>query len=137
MISNSEWEVMRIIWTLENVGSTEIINILKGKKNWTPSTVKTLISRLVEKKLISYKKISNKNTYYSNFTEKEGYSIVISAVLNKFCSRKIPNILELIVENTEISKKDIEKLEKILRAKKVSAPDSVNCNCIAGQCTCK
>lgn len=137
MISNSEWEVMRIIWTLENVGSSEIINILKDKKNWSPSTVKTLISRLVEKKLISYKKIANKNIYYSKLTEKEGVSNIIYDVLNKVCSKKIPNILEIIVENTEMSKNDIEQLEDILKKKKLIAPDTVKCNCVQGQCMCK
>ncbi|MBF0716191.1 CopY/TcrY family copper transport repressor [Gemelliphila palaticanis] len=137
MISNSEWEVMRIIWTLENVGSSEIIKILSEKKQWSPSTIKTLISRLVDKKLISYRKVSNKNIYYSNFTEKDGVFSIISDVLNKVCSKKIPNILEIIVENTEMSKKDIAQLEKILKKKILTAPETVKCNCVAGQCMCK
>lgn len=31
-ISNSEWEVMRIIWTLEPVSSTKVIQELQAKK---------------------------------------------------------------------------------------------------------
>lgn len=31
-ISNSEWEVMRIIWTLEPVNSTKVIQELQAKK---------------------------------------------------------------------------------------------------------
>lgn len=31
-ISNSEWEAMRIIWTLEPVNSTKVIQELQAKK---------------------------------------------------------------------------------------------------------
>ena len=51
-ISNSEWEVMRIIWTLEPVNSTKVIQELQAKKNWSESTIKTLLRRLVKKNLL-------------------------------------------------------------------------------------
>ena len=34
-ISDSEWEIMRIIWTLEPVSSTIIIQELKAKHDWS------------------------------------------------------------------------------------------------------
>ncbi|MBT9003455.1 BlaI/MecI/CopY family transcriptional regulator, partial [Lactobacillus delbrueckii subsp. bulgaricus] len=51
-ISDSEWEVMRIIWTLEPVSSTKIIQELQAKKDWSESTIKTLLRRLVKKDLL-------------------------------------------------------------------------------------
>lgn len=55
-ISDAEWEVMRIIWTLDEVKSSEIIDQLSEKMSWTESTIKTLIRRLVDKGLVKIKK---------------------------------------------------------------------------------
>lgn len=41
----SEWEVMRIIWTLGEATSRQLIRILGQKNKWSPSTVKTQIGR--------------------------------------------------------------------------------------------
>lgn len=48
-ISDAEWEVMRIIWTLETASSSEVIKELQAKKDWSESTIKTLMGRLVQK----------------------------------------------------------------------------------------
>ncbi|VHF24886.1 CopAB ATPase metal-fist type repressor [Streptococcus pyogenes] len=48
-ISNAEWEVMRVVWTYGTVKSSDIITILRKKYQWSDSTIKTLIGRLVKK----------------------------------------------------------------------------------------
>ena len=42
-ISDSEWEVMCIVWTLGETNTKQILNELQAKKDWTDSTIKTLI----------------------------------------------------------------------------------------------
>ena len=34
-ISDSEWEVMRIVWTLGETNTKQILNELQAKKDWT------------------------------------------------------------------------------------------------------
>lgn len=55
-ISSAEWQIMRIVWTLKHVTSTEIINLMQQKQTWSDSTIKTLITRLTKKKFLSRKK---------------------------------------------------------------------------------
>lgn len=49
-ISAAEWEVMRVVWASGDIKSSDIITILRKKYQWSDSTIKTLIGRLVEKK---------------------------------------------------------------------------------------
>lgn len=51
-ISDSEYEVMKIIWGCHPIGSKEIIEQLGTIKDWTPQTVKTLINRLMKRGVI-------------------------------------------------------------------------------------
>ena len=48
-ISDAEWQVMRVVWTLGQANSSEIIEQLAAKCAWSPSTVKTLLRRLEKK----------------------------------------------------------------------------------------
>ena len=48
-ISQSEWEVMRIIWTLVPLESSNIAAILSDKMAWKIATTKTFLGRLVKK----------------------------------------------------------------------------------------
>ncbi len=38
-ISDAEWQVMRVVWTLGQANSSEIIEQLAAKCAWSPSTV--------------------------------------------------------------------------------------------------
>lgn len=49
-ISAAEWEVMRVVWASGDIKSSDIITILRKKYQWSDSTIKTLIGRLVKKK---------------------------------------------------------------------------------------
>ena len=53
-ISESEWEVMKIIWNKNPCSANEIIKILEGSTEWKPKTVKSLISRLLNKNVIGF-----------------------------------------------------------------------------------
>ena len=55
-ISNAEWEVMRVIWTLGQATSRQLIKIMEVKQNWKPATTKTLLGRLVAKDVLETKK---------------------------------------------------------------------------------
>ena len=46
-ISDSEWEIMRVIWTLGQTTAQEITQILADSMDWKPATIKTLLGRLV------------------------------------------------------------------------------------------
>ena len=48
-ISDSEWEIMRVIWTLGKSDAQEVTALLSESKDWKTATVKTLLGRLVKK----------------------------------------------------------------------------------------
>nr|WP_205842238.1 BlaI/MecI/CopY family transcriptional regulator [Natranaerobius trueperi] len=51
-ISDSEWEVIEILWDNYPIHSSAIIERLQPQTDWKPKTVHTLISRLVKKGVV-------------------------------------------------------------------------------------
>ena len=52
-ITDSELEVMRVIWSNDRVTSKKVISVLKEKMDWTQSTTKTILGRLVQKGVLN------------------------------------------------------------------------------------
>lgn len=48
-ITPAEWDLMRIVWTKGDVHSRDLITLLQQKRDWSESTIKTLLGRLVKK----------------------------------------------------------------------------------------
>lgn len=113
-ISDSEYQVMNIIWACHPIGSKEIIEQLESKKDWTPQTIKTLINRLMTKGAIDFKK-EGRVYFYSPLLDRETFlKNENKSFLKKFYNNSISQVVSHLVKESEISKDEIAALRKIL-----------------------
>ncbi|MBI6875306.1 BlaI/MecI/CopY family transcriptional regulator [Clostridium aciditolerans] len=113
-ISDSEWEVMKVLWDKSPLTSSEIIEKLKPVTKWSPTTIYTLINRLVKKEAIKIEEGSSPYICYpiiskEDYTKKE-YKSFLSKVYNGSLNLMISNI----VEEQNLSDEEIDELKKIL-----------------------
>ena len=136
-ISEAEWEVMRIVWTLGEIHTGEIIKQLQAKKNWSESTIKTLMGRLVKKGLLKTRKDGRRFVYSSTVTQIELMIEVTKEMMNHMCDMHKGQVLIAILNDMPLSEGDINKIEGELAHKKEHAPKMIKCNCLAsGQHDC-
>lgn len=135
-ITDAEWEVMRVAWTTKETTSKEVTDILNAKTEWKSTTVKTLLSRLVDKGMLGTKRNGNKFTYFPLVEERKSIEALSDELLTKVCSKKVGKVLESIINDSLLSFDDIDELEALLKEKRKSAVDVVPCNCTPGQCQC-
>lgn len=136
-ISNAEWEIMRVVWTKEETTSSQILEILEQKTDWTASTVKTLLKRLVDKGYLATQKSGKSFLYSTLVSEEEAINRQADELFDKFCQRKHTVIIKHLLETTPMTMADINDLQALLLSKKEEAVEEVPCNCIPGQCRCK
>ncbi|MCX7773810.1 MAG: BlaI/MecI/CopY family transcriptional regulator [Clostridia bacterium] len=83
-ITEAEWQIMRIVWEKAPVTSGGIIEALQKSIGWSPTTIKTLLSRLVKKNVIGFEEKGRTFYYRPLVTEeaciKEEMRILISRV---------------------------------------------------------
>ena len=135
-ITDAEWEVMRVVWANDRVTSKKIISVLKEKMDWTPSTIKTILGRLVEKGVLNTEPEGRKFIYTANIEEKEAVRDCVEDIFNRICNKKVGKVIGSITEDHVLNFDDIDRLEKILEMKKSFAVEEVDCNCPEGQCKC-
>ena len=113
-ISDSEWEIMKIIWQNDSITSTKIINELQEKTNWKASTIKTLINRLLNKEAISFTKKGKEYYYFSIVSEEECIREESKSFLNKVFNGSLNSMVVNFVKSQKLTKDEIDELRAIL-----------------------
>lgn len=114
-ISEAELEIMKVVWNKKSATSLEIIEEVSKQTKWSKNTIKTLISRLVEKEALKviknkgnlyiYQPIISENTYKKS--ENQNF-------LNKLYNGSINDMLLSFVKAKKLTKKDLEELMNII-----------------------
>ena len=113
-ISEAEFEIMKVIWSsADAMPSRDIIDVLSKLKDWKPKTVRTLISRLVQKEALAFYKGKN-HLYYAKVTEEECLQEASNSFLDRFFGGSLKPMLSHFANNPKISNEDTEMLRQIL-----------------------
>lgn len=116
-ISDSEWEIMKVLWRKSPLTSSEIIEILKEYISWNPKTIHTLISRLVKKDAIEVKKNTPFYLYYPKVSEEECRKTETKSFVKKVYNGSIHLLISNFIKNEKLSDEEIKELRKILDEK--------------------
>jgi BlaI family penicillinase repressor len=113
-ISNAEWEIMKIIWMNSGISSINIIQELKDKFEWKPTTVKSMINRLLNKNAIGFNKSSYEYLYFPLVSEDECIKLESQSFVNRVFNGSIKTMILTFAQSDEISQTDIAELKKLL-----------------------
>lgn len=118
-ISETEWEVLRAIWTGHPVSAAEIISRLSATDpSWHPKTARTLIARLVEKGALTYDVDGRTFLYRPLVTEEQCVAQASNSFLDRVFGGALKPMLAHFVEHRNLSPADLRDLEDLLARKK-------------------
>ena len=135
-ITPSEWEVMRVLWANGELGSSDIVTVLQKKREWKPTTTKTLLSRLVAKGYVDTKSVGNRYLYRPTIEESMAWDDAAKDLFSYICSRNRAKKLARLIDARELSHEDIKLLEATLMQAKAKSVTDIACDCFKGQCGC-
>lgn len=114
-ISDSELEVMKLLWKSEDaLSSTEIREELQKTMGWGATTIKTLISRLLGKEVIAQEK---RQVFYYRalISEKEYNNWATGRLINRLYRGSAKNLIAALVDSDGLSAEDIEELRAMFK----------------------
>lgn len=136
-ISAAEWEVMRVVWASGDIKSSDIITILRKKYQWSDSTIKTLIGRLVKKNFLTSYRQGRAYIYQALLDETLLQKETLATVLDGICQRQHTRLLLERLYHLPMTLEEIGAFQELLEVKKENAVLEVPCNCLPGQCHCQ
>lgn len=114
-ITEAELEIMKVLWKSKEATSLQIIDEVSKITAWNKNTIKTLISRLVEKQAISVEKNKGNLYLYTPNISIDQYKIEENKnFLKKLYNGSINDMLLTFAKSNELTKKDLEELMKLI-----------------------
>jgi BlaI family penicillinase repressor len=116
-ISDAEWRVMQLLWQKAPQSAQEIIKQLSTLVDWKPKTIKTLLTRLVQKKAVEYHVDGRLYQYFPIVNQEMCRRSERKSFLRRVYGGSLKPLLTAFIEEEKLSAQEITDLKKILAKK--------------------
>lgn len=113
ILKQSEWTVMEKLWEEAPQTMMQLFHQLSIDPGWSKSTVNTMLKRMCNKKIIRYEEGKAKK-YYPCIKKEEAALEETNQLINKVYNGSISMMMNTLVKNNKMSKKDIQELYDLL-----------------------
>ncbi|MBR0598778.1 BlaI/MecI/CopY family transcriptional regulator [Sinanaerobacter chloroacetimidivorans] len=112
-ISDSEWKVMKVLWEKPDLTLKEISAKLEDTK-WSYTTIRTLVTRLMDKGAIKADKTSSNFLYSPAIAEKECKTKEINSFLSKVFDGSVSMMVSALTKDSKLTEEEQKKLMSII-----------------------
>ncbi|KAA9299581.1 MULTISPECIES: BlaI/MecI/CopY family transcriptional regulator [Aerococcus] len=133
-ITDSEHQVLRVIWAQGATTSRFVIDSLSEKTGWKPTTIKTLLHRLVNKGYLATEKKGGQYLYHPLISEASSQVADINNLLKQHCRTHADQLIIDMIQQSDLDQGMQDNIFQALRDKDLVP--TVTCHCIPGQCEC-
>jgi BlaI family penicillinase repressor len=122
-ISETEWEIMRLVWAKSPINANEIVlQLVAADPSWHPKTARTLLARLVQKKALGYEAQGRAYVYSPLVTQQECLVTASQSFLERFFGGSLKPMLAHFVGQQQLTKKELDELRGLLDSKSEDKP---------------
>lgn len=118
-LSDSEWIVMRAIWQASPEGerpisAREVLERVDDETSWAYNTVKTLMTRLVDKGALKERKRANTSVYLPIISQPQARRFALSSLVERAFDGTFGSLLQHMVAEQKLSSKERQELTAML-----------------------
>ena len=126
-ISDAEWTVMRVAWAAPRGGgvtAAEVIAAVTPATGWNHRTVRTLLSRLVEKGALTAEADGHRNLYRSAVTRRKCVREAGRSFLDRVFAGDPAELLTHFVRDSDLPPEEIARLQRLLAEQRRKGGDA-------------
>ncbi|MBL9130785.1 MAG: BlaI/MecI/CopY family transcriptional regulator [Verrucomicrobiaceae bacterium] len=114
-ISESEWAIMEALWESSPQTASEVTKTLRASMNWAENTVRTLLTRLVEKgALKTSENASGTRTFIPAVKREACVRAESQSFLDRIFGGAAKPLLVHFAQNSKLTAEEIKELKKLL-----------------------
>lgn len=122
-ISESEWQVMKIVWNDSPQTLPEILDRLK-ETGWSKTTIQTYLARLVKKGALSTKRQGKGYLYYPAISEHDCQLIASQSFLERVYDGSLAKMVMGFVKGGQLSNDELKELKELVEKQEKIDADS-------------
>lgn len=114
-LSDAELELMAVLWARAPLAASEIIASAPEKRDWSATTVKTMLARLVEKGALKAEP-DGRRFLYSPLVEQGAVAAdQAGRLLDRLFGGRLSPLVAQLAARRDLSDDDVAELEKLVK----------------------
>ena len=114
-LTQAEWQIMNALWEKHPATARDIMSRLPGDVKWAYTTLKTMLSRLVEKEAVSEKKLTNTSIYEPLVSQHKARLSAFKSLLDQSFDGAMGPLMHFMLEEQKLNAKQKKELIEILQ----------------------
>jgi predicted transcriptional regulator len=117
-LTESEWAVIKAVWSLEPCPAPTVQEQLAGQRDWSVSTVRTLMERMAAKGLLTSEKLRNLTLYRSAVSRQQAQLGELRYALKNAFDGALTPMVQCLLESERLDASQLDQLEALIAARR-------------------
>lgn len=113
-LTEAEWQIMNALWIDWPATARQIAERLPGDVNWAYTTIKTMLTRLADKKAVKEAKKGNVGYYEPIITRQHAQRNALKSLVNQAFDGAFGPLMHFLLEEQKVSGKQKAELLRLL-----------------------
>lgn len=122
-VSKSELQVLEKLWTESPLTVGQVIERVQTDVDWHENTVKTLLARLLKKRLVRRRRDGGRFFYSPAIAREEVVLSEAENLLERFFGGRIDHLVAHFADSRKLSAEDVRAMEAVLERLKKEFDD--------------
>jgi len=114
-LTQAEWQIMNTLWEKHPATAREIMTRLPKGVKWAYTTLKTMLSRLVEKEAVSERKQANTSYYEPLISKRKAQLSAFRLLLDQSFDGAMGPLVHFMLQEQKLNAKQKKELIEILQ----------------------
>lgn len=113
-LTKAEWQIMNALWAKHPATAREVMEGLPAGVHWAYTTIKTMLTRLVEKRAVSESKQGNASVYDPLVSQRKARLSAFRSLVDQAFDGAMGPLVHFLVEEEQLTAKQKEELAALL-----------------------
>jgi BlaI family transcriptional regulator, penicillinase repressor len=118
-LTNAEEQIMKLLWRLNRAFIRDLLNEFPDPKP-APTTVLTLLKRMIDKGYVSYKLYGNSREYFPLISKSEYFSDHFEGLIKDFFNNSNAQFASFFTNETNMNQDELKELRDLVDKKLAS-----------------
>ena len=114
-LTKAEWQIMNALWASHPATAREVMGQLPAGVKWAYTTIKTMLTRLVEKQAVSEIKQGNTSVYDPLVSQRKARISAFRSLVDQAFDGAMGPLVHFLVEEKQLTPKQQAELAELLQ----------------------
>jgi len=113
-LTEAEWQIMKALWEKHPATAREIMERLPAGVKWAYTTIKTMLTRLLDKQVVSEAKQGNTSVYDPLISQRKARLSAFRSLLETAFDGAMGPLVHFLVEEEQLTPKQKRELARLV-----------------------